>query len=208
MNQLLKGLLAADPEERLSAHQALCLPVFDKYRGTQLPELSSPQKSKNFHFIDEDTDVFDEGCPVSSSIRSLEGRSIVLKKPMDSLSHTTSNYSPSVRWEGESQAGDNSPDPSKRPFRRRLPSNLKGEPSSKAIGPHLLPRQESFDTESKFSADDRISPMGSPQPQKRGIQFPESGQNKFLTPQMQPRQISLFGANKTLASYGQPSNQK
>lgn len=157
--------------------------------------------------MDEDTDVFDEGSPVSSSIRSLEGRSIVRKKPMDSLSQTYSNYSPSIRWEGDSQAGDQSPDFNKKPLGRRLPSNLKGEPNSKIIGPHLLPKHESFDTESRFSADDRISPMGSPKPQKKDIQFTAAGQNKFLTPQMQPRQISLFGANKTLASYSSSNNQ-
>lgn len=199
VNNLLKGLLAPSPEERLSAKQALRLPVFDKFRGTQLPELSSPEKGyKNFG--DEDTDVFDEGSPVMHSIKSLEGRSIIMKKPMEGKSTGTS-IAHSMRWEGESQA-EKSPDFNKKPIPRKLASGILGEPSG------LLPRQESFDTESKFSADGKLSPLGSPSPAKK-IGFPRpigTDQSKFLTPQMQPRQISLFGESQALASFGQKKN--
>lgn len=187
MNQLLKGLLAASPEERLSARQALRLPVFDKFRGSQLPELSSPTKSSQFHYCDEDTDVFDEGSPVMDSIKSLEGRSIILKKPMDMMSQTGS-YSPSVRWEGESVGEKPSPSFNKRPLQMRLHPGVQGD----LMDCRPMPRQESFDTESKFSADEKMSPPGSPGLKKK-IQFSGAGQKQFLTPQMQPRQISLFG---------------
>ena len=195
MNQLLKGLLAPTPEERLSAKKALRLPVFDKFRGSQLPERSSPSKQGSANFGDDDTDVFDEGSPVMASIMSLEGRSIVLRKPMDPATYAGS-VSLSVRWEGESQTRDKSPDFNKKPIPRRLASGIQGESPNKLS----LPRQESFDTESKISADDRLSPLGSPKGRKP-ILLPVS-KPSFLSPQMQPRQISLFGGKKSMSQYG------
>lgn len=190
MSQLIKGLLVASPEERLSARQALKLPVFDKFRGSQLPELSSPTKGSQFQYFDEDdTDVFDEGSPVMDSIKSLEGRSIILKKPMD-MSSQTGSYSPSIRWEGESVGEKPSPSFNKRPLKMRLNAGLQGDLKDG----RPMPRQESFDTESKFSAEEKMSPPGSPG-LKKAVQFQLLGPKQFLTPQMQPRQISLFGTN-------------
>lgn len=160
MNQLVRGLLAPDPEQRLSASKALQLPVFDKFRGNQLPAIAT---QKPTFLDDDDTEVFDEGSPVMHSIKSLEGRSIVLRRPMDGVT-SPSPSAFSIRMEG----GSSIMSKNKKPIGPIKASALTKYVSEK--GPDdlivnkntLMAKQESFDASSKFSADDKMSPMQSP----------------------------------------------
>lgn len=166
MLQLLRGLLAANPEKRLSASKALQLSIFDKFRGNQIPAETKYHDSMGDH----DTDVFDEGSPVMNSIKSLEGRSIVLRKPMDGMTST----SPSIF---SIQMGSLMSKP-KRPLgiiNERFASNSpdkKAHIDFKPLQKHLSPCQQSIDASSKFSADEGISspiPMQFSQVKKPGL---------------------------------------
>lgn len=98
MHTLLRGLLSSDPYTRLTAIEALALPVFDNYRGYQLPPLSEVKKvyldDITFTAILEDDAAFLEG-----SIRSLEVRSIKMA-PQEPSYHAHSINS--VRFEDDS----------------------------------------------------------------------------------------------------------
>jgi serine/threonine protein kinase len=177
VNQLLRGLLAPDPEQRLSASKAIKLPVFDKFRGTQIPVLS-PSKSMDEY----DTDIFDEGSPVMHSIKSLEGRSIVIRRPMDGTSPTPSAFSIRLEGGGSSVMSKNKiPAISAKAnaLNKYVADMIQEEPALLEKTP--VARQRSFDYGSKFSVDDRMSPLQSPKKPT-----PLRGLNLFPGGQTQP----------------------
>lgn len=193
VNQLLRGLLAPDPDQRLSASKAIKLPVFDKFRGTQIPVLS-PSKSMDEY----DTDIFDEGSPVMHSIKSLEGRSIVIRRPMDGASPTPSAFS--IRLEG---GGSSVMSKSKKPaiaakaneLNKYVADMIQEEPAQLEKTP--VARQQSFDYSSKFSVDDRMSPLQSP---KKPMPF--RGLNMFPGGHSQPS-ISKQGEHLSKSEHPQ-----
>lgn len=74
MLHLLRGLLMAAPELRLTASKALGLPVFDNVRDTQLP-MKAIGRVTGTHDSDLETDL--SARPLQHSILSLEGGSII-----------------------------------------------------------------------------------------------------------------------------------
>ena len=74
MLHLLRGLLASNPENRLSASTALKMPIFSRFRGTQLPVLTHDHLK---YLADGISMMSDNDDPLSHSIPSLDRRSVI-----------------------------------------------------------------------------------------------------------------------------------
>lgn len=192
MNNLLRGLLHPDPQLRLSSSRALLMPVFDKFRGSQLPLLSASKQTS----FENDTDIFDDASMELRSFQSLEKRSICKKKPKMSNLRGESPEVFSIRLEESAMSGDMKKPPNllKLSLQRQTSNSPEKnkQPPKDALAP--IPRQDSFESGSKYSADDRMSPLSSPKQQSKIVK----GQSTFGHSQ-NPQQISLF-ASKSLST--------
>jgi serine/threonine protein kinase len=98
MHALLRGLLNPDHKARLSAKEALSLPVFDEYRGTQLP-LQADKKSSAYTETFTFTTILENESNIPlGSIKSLEQKSTRIA-PKGSSDYQPSLYS--VVYEGD-----------------------------------------------------------------------------------------------------------
>lgn len=162
VNHLLRGLLASDPELRLTVNQALAMPVFDDYRGLYLPLEYQPKVvyKEQFGFT---TLLLDEDL-AARSFKSLEKKSVRVA-PEDGSSEKSIEFS--VRFEGEAKV------------EQQHPANM-----AWGGGVDLLQQQtslesgfkkcrtqgrESLEMNSRISNDDFISPLASPQQNIRQI---------------------------------------
>lgn len=165
MNQLLKGLLAQDPALRLSAEEALLLPVFDDFRGTMLPLLEPQGK---FYEYEENFDTFfeEDGLPCGS-IQSLESRSRMLGLSEGSKEHSLF----SVRYEGQDPAHFAARQMKKSGLGKQQSQHSNMFQSSNFQGSS----QSGMLSGSQMSWKDEISPLTSPQVQLRMISKMQSG---------------------------------
>lgn len=95
--ELMKGLLAAEPSRRLSSREAISLPVFERFwpTGKQPFDTNIAIKSQLSYDIDTDVRDCDEGLD-TPSVKSLEKRSICMKKPVISVDCSQSIKADSV----------------------------------------------------------------------------------------------------------------
>lgn len=191
--------MAPDPELRLSAKAALALPVFDDYRGSQLPALSHKLMQNQDDYFP--TDIFDDDISALRSIKSLEARSI---RVCNNDRNSNNNSVNSVRIDGEGPLGIESKgfDPNnlyKKAILTRMASSNFQTPNLDT-GKELTGYHDSLDTGSnKASHDEFISPMASPLPSKRpldcsisnpnGREFGAGGQFPTVM-----KQVSLFAS--------------
>lgn len=167
VNQLLRGLLAQDPALRLSADEALQLPVFDDFRGTMLPY---PEPYGKICEFEDNFDTFfeDEVIPVGS-IQSLESRSRMIGPGDDAKELSLF----SVRYEGQDPAmyaarqlkKGHGPNGGFESLKSSLLQSSHFHGSSQASGMH---------SGSQMSWKDDISPLTSPQIQLRMISKQQS----------------------------------
>jgi hypothetical protein len=167
VNQLLRGLLAQDPALRLSAEEALELPVFDDFRGTMLPY---PEPYEKLYEYEDNFDTFfeDEVTPMGS-IKSLESRSRMIG-PADDTKELSMF---SVRFEGQDPAmylakqmkKGQAPNGGYQSLKSSLLQSSQFHGSSQASGMH---------SGSQMSWKDDISPLTSPQVQLRIISRQQS----------------------------------
>ena len=197
---LLKGLLSAETSTRLSAKAALELPAFDFLRTAE--EASNP---KQLSEVQEETDLVDDDDDMHQSpqsIKSLEKRSIYMKKPSESQSDANS-----IRegTEGEGFMNKNmNPDLYKKSLLKRMASNNPGSPQKQEItGGHA--RQESIGSLlSQGSGDEVFKSNGLPSPSNPHKKFNLSVDNQKPgnAGSSSTKQISLF-ATKYLSKSGQ-----
>lgn len=169
MNQLLRGLLAQDPAVRLSAEEALLLPVFDDFRGTMLPYLEPQGKiyeyEENFDTFFEEDDLMPDG-----SIKSLESRSRMIGPGEESKEYSLF----SVRYEGQ--------DPAMYAARMKKMGKPLSQKSSMFQSSHFhgSSQNSGMQSGSQMSWKDEMSPLTSPQVQLRMIskQMSTSGAEK------------------------------
>lgn len=148
MNQLLRGLLAKDPALRLTADDALKLPVFDDFRGTVLPLLENSPKA--YHLEGMMDTIFEEDLVHAGSIQSLESRSRAFWNQDDNGSR--SNFS--VRYEGK-------------PHQFPKNQNFQGQENRNFHFFNSGKGSSSIGSSSQLSFRDEISPLTSPQLQVR-----------------------------------------
>lgn len=158
MIHLLRGLLAADPNHRLSARAALCLPAFEGVRSNQGQLARIP----DLHIDDmaEEADVVTGDLLLPAlSIKSLEKRSIAKKKSGFGGSDSDYNsYKGSVQYDADevssikkSQAGDQYKQSGFKKadslmFNQSPVMSSSSKSGLKPMGLRHLEKQESFDS--------------------------------------------------------------
>ena len=175
MNQLLRGLLAQDPAVRLSAEEALLLPVFDDFRGTMLPYLEP--HGKIYEYEENFDTLFEDDLMPDRSIKSLESRSQIIIPREEVKEHSLF----SVRYEGQ--------DPSMLAARQMKKMGPTGKPlsqkSSMFQSSHFQGSSQNsgIQSGSQVSWKDEMSPLTSPQVQLRMIAKQMSGLGTEKKPQ-------------------------
>ena len=163
MNNLLKGLLSPDLAIRLSAEEALEMPIFDDFLGSSLP--LHKQQTKAYYLEGHMDTFFEDEYLRLSMIQSLESKSKMLMNAEDLSSQF------SVRFEGQAHSSKQ--------------SNKKTQKKPRSQKSHFV-QSSNFQDGTTFSEirsgsqaswKDEISPLNSPQGQLRMLPKQELGKN-------------------------------
>lgn len=215
---LLRGMLTAKPSTRLSARDAIRSEVFQEL-GFTVPKFDDSEYPNEEDLGDMDLAAMDEDCRVSESIRSLEARSIAIKKGCGSASDANS-IKMDVDDTTRTSNSHNSGNLLKKSILRRMASNnvngvgnnlqvplsggdfIDASPMAGFLSPAntgtkflLKPQMEDDVLESPHGVPTRVihtqSATQSPNPALRSI----SGKDKLGTP---ARQCSLFAGARSI----------